>query len=202
MLRVLLVRHAESLLNKKREFQGADRDSPLSSEGVFQVQKLADHLKGLAPKKIYSSDLGRARETAERLAQVLHIPVENVAALRELKIGDWAQEGGNFLERWASYYKKEIERGIPREEIRPPHGENSWDHAKRVASFLEEIKGLEGTIIVVAHAGTNKVLLGVAQGLDPDEYYTIQQNNACVNELVYDGTSWKILRVNDTSHLK
>lgn len=202
MLRILLVRHAESKLNKEKKFQGSDKDSQLSPEGIEQVKKLAYHLQEFKPKKIYCSDLGRAVETARLLSSELNISIEKVENLRELKIGDWLQDEENILERWSQYYAQEKAKGISRENIRPPNGENSWDHARRVQSFLEEIKKQEGTIVIIAHSGTNKVLIGLLQNKDPDDFYNITQKNTCVNEITYDGKEWKILRINDISHLQ
>ncbi len=119
--------------------------------------------------------------------------------MRELKIGDWAGQD-RILEKWRNYYLSEKKKGIPREEIRIPNGENSWDHQKRIKKFLENIIKEEGEIIIVAHSGTNKVFIGTINNVDPDDFYTIKQDNTCVNELVFNG-SWKVLSLNNISHL-
>jgi len=197
MLKIYLVRHAESKGNKKGINLGSDLDPELSENGKLQAEKLAGYFKDKNISKIYSSDLARAFETARMIGKSVNINPKKTLLLRELKIGDWAGRK-DVLEKWNSYYNKQVSKGIRRENIRPPGGENSWDHAKRVKEFIDSIKNEEGNIIVVAQSGTNKVFLGIIEGKDPDDFYKIEQDSACINELEFNGKSWKILRINKT----
>ncbi|MFW5846829.1 MAG: histidine phosphatase family protein [Nanoarchaeota archaeon] len=178
---------------------GSDLDVPLTQEGFEQAKKLASHFKDKKINKIYCSDLDRSYSTAKILADFLKVDLIASPLLRELKIGDWAGQD-RILEKWRNYYLSEKKKGIPREEIRIPNGENSWDHQKRIKKFLENIIKEEGEIIIVAHSGTNKVFIGTINNVDPDDFYTIKQDNTCVNELVFNG-SWKVLSLNNISHL-
>ena len=101
------------------------------------------------------------------------------------------------------FYGKEKKKGKPREEIRAPNAENTWDHKKRVLRILNKIKSENstGTIVIVGHAGTNKVLIGTLQEIDPDEYYKIEQDSGCINIVTINSKN-KVLKINDTSHLK
>ena len=198
MLKIYLIRHAESLGNKKGINLGSDIDLRLSPRGKEQVQKLADYLRNKKITEIYSSDLKRASETAEIIAQKFNLPVKKTELLREMKIGKWAGEK-NVPEKWIKYYNQEKEKGIPRKEIRPLGGENSWDHMKHVKKFISSIKNREGNILVVAHSGTNKVFLGILEGKDPDDFYGIKQDSACINKVEFDGKKWKVLKINQTA---
>lgn len=199
MLKLYLIRHAESLGNKKGIHMGSDVDLELSEKGKEQAVNLAKFFKNKKINAIYSSDLKRAFGTAETLGESLNVPIKKDKNLRELKIGSWAGRK-DVSEKWNSYYSEQRFKGISRKKIRPPGGENSWDHQKRVQIFLDSIKNQKGNIIVVAHAGTNKVFLGTIEGKDPDDFYAIKQDNACINELEYDGKIWKILRTNFTDY--
>ncbi len=64
MTTLLLVRHGETDWNADGRLQG-QTDRPLSDFGRRQAQQLADELAGEELEAIYSSDLSRARETAE-----------------------------------------------------------------------------------------------------------------------------------------
>ena len=84
------------------------------------------------------------------------------------------------------------------------YGENAWDHQKRLLEAITQIYSThkDGTIVIVAHAGTNKVLLGSFQNTDPDDFYKVPQDNACINIIKFNGNSYKVISINDTNHLK
>ena len=128
------------------------------------------------------------------------IPIQD---FRECDIGDW----NNLLvkeaiTKWINYYEKEKQKGRPREDIRPPNGENSFDHQKRVMGVLRKIIAdhPQHTIVIVGHAGTNKVIIGSFNNSDPDNFYKVEQANGCIN--IIDTNKCKILIVNDVTHLK
>lgn len=202
MLKVYLVRHAQSTLNKQGIKQGSDIDSELSEEGLEQVKKLVDKFKKIEIDGIYCSNLKRSFETAKIIGDALNLKIKQDDNLRELKIGDWSKDKIDPLKRWIEFYESEKAKGIPREDIRPPNGENSWDHIRRIMTFLNSIENIHGNLIVIAHSGTNKVIIGEIQGTDPDNFYTIKQENCCVNELEYDGKKWSVVKINDTSHFQ
>ena len=82
MTRLLLVRHGETDWNADGRLQG-QTDRPLSDFGRKQARGLADELAAEGFEAIYSSDLARARETAEIIGARLGLPVELDSDLRE-----------------------------------------------------------------------------------------------------------------------
>ena len=82
---MLLLRHGESTWNVEGRWQGRE-DPPLSAEGERQARAAAAALADVAV--VWSSDLTRARRTAELLAPSL--PVRLDARLRERDVGPWA----------------------------------------------------------------------------------------------------------------
>jgi len=201
MLNLYLIRHAQSDLNKLGVTQGSGIDSDLSETGKIQAKKLVNRFKNMKISKIFCSDLKRSFGTAKTLSNAFGVEITSDLRLRELNVGEWADGKSNALKKWIEFYESEKAKGIPRENIRPPGGENSWDHIKRAENFLESINDMEGNILVVGHSGTNKVIIGLIQRTDPDSFYTFKQENACVNELEFDGKTWKVLKINDTAHL-
>src|SRR5262245_8421978 len=99
MVRLLLVRHGQSTWNAERRWQG-HADPPLTELGRHQAKVAAEALGDV--DRVVSSDLARARETAEVLAdQSGGAPVEDTAALRERAAGPWAGLTGEEIEaRW------------------------------------------------------------------------------------------------------
>ena len=90
---VLLIRHGQSEGNAERRF-GGHTATPLSPRGRRQAQALARALKGEELTAIYSSDLARAVETAEPLANLIGLPVNSTNAFRERSVG--VMEGLTF----------------------------------------------------------------------------------------------------------
>lgn len=95
MTRLILVRHGETDWNVEGRYQGHS-DVPLNARGRAQAARLAEALRGSDIRAIYSSDLARARETAEALAHATRLAVQHDPRLREIDQGDW--EGMLFLE--------------------------------------------------------------------------------------------------------
>jgi broad specificity phosphatase PhoE len=88
MTRVVLIRHGETEWNRDRRCQG-QIDIPLNGTGQAQVSALADSLRGQGFEAIYSSDLTRARQTAEAVAEATRAPLLLDPRLREIHLGEW-----------------------------------------------------------------------------------------------------------------
>src|SRR3954471_11917270 len=84
--RLFLVRHGESTYNAEGRLQG-QADPPLTPRGRAEAETLAGLLDGVAPERVVSSDLVRARETAALLG---HPDTPTDPRLREIHVGEWA----------------------------------------------------------------------------------------------------------------
>src|SRR5436190_9976960 len=137
MTTLLLVRHGETDWNAAGRLQG-HTDRPLSDYGREQARRLASELTGEEFDAIYSSDLARARETAEIVGAELDLPVVLDPDLREKDWGNW--EGLTSTERL----------GI--ELV----GESTLQHTKRMLAALGRIaaKHPDDRVLVVTHGGS------------------------------------------------
>ena len=106
---IVLVRHAHTGMAGK--FCG-QIDPPLSAQGLAQLPDLNDRLGGQAFTHIFSSDLERARQTAESIASRHGLPVQLLRSLREIAFGSWegldwdqvvAQDPA-YAQRWLDHY--------------------------------------------------------------------------------------------------
>ena len=88
MTELLLVRHGETDWNRDRRFQG-HADPPLNETGREQANALAEELAGEEIELVYTSDLQRARETAQIVGARLGAGVVPLPALREIDVGEW-----------------------------------------------------------------------------------------------------------------
>src|SRR5574338_121077 len=86
MKRLLLIRHGQTDWNVEGRWQG-HLDEPLNAAGVKQAQALGDYLRERPISAVYSSDLGRARVTAERIAEPHGLSVNTDARWREQNLG-------------------------------------------------------------------------------------------------------------------
>ena len=150
MARLLLIRHGQSAWNAQGRWQGW-ADPPLSETGEAQARDAADRLRDEGLTAVVSSDLERARRTAELIAEELDLPLlDSVPDLRERDIGDWSGLTTVEIEQgwpgWLALWRAgELER--------PPNGEAHHELAARVIGALERLAELDGCILVVAHGG-------------------------------------------------
>jgi probable phosphoglycerate mutase len=160
---ILLVRHGETDWNRERRIQG-QTDTPLNDLGREQARALAAELADERIDAVYASDLSRARETAEILAERLDLPVVLDAALRERDFGNW--EGQTVAE---------LDRSWPGAFARwHTGGEGEWQGGEGHAELAERVRGAVrrlaaahpgDRILLVAHGGPMRILLMDAEGL-------------------------------------
>ena len=165
----LLVRHAESTWNAEHRFQGQASEVPLSEHGIEQADALGRWLatQGLKRVHIYSSDMLRARHTAEAIARALGGNINYSPALREINVGCWQGLTRDEVEaRWPG----EIEaRDLDIENHRiPGGGECGAELRERAYSFYSELlpKHRGDTLIIVSHGGTLAALRGAIHRWD------------------------------------
>jgi broad specificity phosphatase PhoE len=146
---LLLVRHGETDWNAEGRLQG-QIDRPLSDFGRRQARQLGETLEGEELEAIYSSDLARARETAEIVAERLGLPVELDSDLREKDWGTW--EGLTPVERDRVEFV----------------GESTQAHQERTLRALTRISARHpggGTVLVVTHGGSMRRVQTAALGM-------------------------------------
>lgn len=147
--RLLLVRHGESTWNADGRWQG-QADPPLSSLGERQATEAATRVDGF--DAIWSSDLARARQTAEIVASRLEIDVRLDARLRERDAGEWqGHTRAEIDEQWPGY----LASGR-----RPPGYESDEALLARVLAAIAEIGGAHPreSVLVVVHGGIVRTL--------------------------------------------
>src|ERR1051326_3352209 len=86
--RLFVVRHGVTAWNAEGRWQG-HTDVSLTDEGIAQAHGVARRLAKERVDAVWSSDLSRARMTAEIIAEHHRLPVATTPALREQRLGDW-----------------------------------------------------------------------------------------------------------------
>jgi probable phosphoglycerate mutase len=162
---ILLARHGETDDNvPPLRFQG-QQDTPLNDTGRAQARELAERVVALDPPiaALWSSDLSRARETAEIVGERIGLPPRLDARLREGWRGAW--EGFLFdeiaarePERYAAWRNPDAEVGF-----HFPGGETLAQQQARVLACLRDVEarldGADGPALVVCHGGSIRAVL-------------------------------------------
>ncbi len=186
---IYLIRHgAVQMEGNGKRFIG-QLDLPLSSEGIQQVQRLKDGFRDAQLSAIFCSDLKRSLETASILAGMQdNLTLAPRPALREISLGQW--EGLTFEEVRDRYPDEFEARGRDMVHYHPPGGESFLDCANRVIpAFLDIVHSTRGNVLIVAHAGVNRIILCQVLGLSLEKLFEIDQDYGCVNIIHYrEGT--------------
>jgi len=199
--RVYLVRHGATELSAEDRFAGSV-DVLLSAEGCEQARRLGERLAGEPICAVYASPMKRTVATAELIAQPKQLPVERVAALREIDHG-----------RWEGKTRKEVEQSYPEEYGRyeadpysfaPLGGETGLQvTARALPALLDLVQRHEGKhFLIVSHKATIRLLLSSLLGFDPRKYRDrLDQSPAALNVLDFKELAHARLSLfNDTSH--
>jgi glucosyl-3-phosphoglycerate phosphatase len=159
---LLLARHGETDWNRDGRWQGLS-DTRLNDRGREQARELAGQIDGV--DVVYSSDLARARETADIVAERLGLEVRLDQRLRERGFGEWeGLNSGEIEERFAEAHRLwKAGEGVGAENAEP------FDKfAARIHDFLDEIleRHPGESVLVISHGGSIRVIHALAAGLD------------------------------------
>jgi glucosyl-3-phosphoglycerate phosphatase len=158
-MELLVVRHAQSTWNAQHRWAG-QRDPGLSAQGRAAASALAARLAALHPPvaAVATSDLRRARQTAQILTHALGLPAPAcVPGLRERHAGQWTERTSQHIQ---ADFPGELDRWRRGEVVNPP-GSEPWDaFTDRVLAALGHLAaaGIADRIVVVAHQGVLRAL--------------------------------------------
>jgi 2,3-bisphosphoglycerate-dependent phosphoglycerate mutase len=182
---ILLARHGESDWNHSKRWQGfADR--PLTELGRCQASELAERLADTELDAVYSSDLQRARTTAEAVAHPRGLAVSAMPDLREVDVGSWSGlSRAEAEERFPDGYRRWLEGSEGWED-----GETYEAMSARVVGAIGQIAAEHpgGRVLVVAHGGSIRAIHAAALGVDVHTYRRVQrvEPNATLSAICVD----------------
>ena len=201
-MKILLARHGETPWNAAGRYQG-QIDIPLSEAGEVQAAKLGDRLSDVTITRAVSSQLTRARSTAEAALGESRKHILRIdPRFQEIAHGDWegllAQE---IAERDPVTFQ--AWRDAP-QTVQMPQGENlqqvldrAWEGLAAACDGL----GKDDTLLVVAHDAVNRVLLCRIFGLGLDRLWSFRQAPTTLNLLEGDDVdNLAVVRLNDCQH--
>lgn len=192
-----LVRHGDIGLGRDKRYIGQS-DLPLSALGKKQAIQLKEMFTRVPLDNIYCSDLERSQQTAEIIASNHKIIPSVHVELRELNMGDW--EGKLFSEIKTKFPKEFKERGKSIAMSRSPKGESFFDCSKRVIPLFESLaQSKESTVLIIGHAGINRIILCRVLGIPLEYVFRIDQSYGCLNLISKEGSEYRLKYLNHNS---
>lgn len=193
---IYLLRHGEVVGAETRRFIG-HLDVPLSERGEQQCRAQGERLRGVTLAAVFSSDLARARRSAELIGAPHGLAPTPLPALREMAMGRWegltaaeirAREPAAF-EDWMARVG----------EFPFPEGESVPDLVARAVPAFEALAGAHAgrAIAIVAHGGTNRALLCHAFGLPLGRLLAFGQDYGALTVLEAGAPGWALRRLNE-----
>ncbi|MDY7226443.1 histidine phosphatase family protein [Hyalangium rubrum] len=197
----ILLRHGETEWNSLGRLQG-HLDSPLSPEGLRQADALAERLKGVSFHALYSSDLGRALETARRIGARTGHAVQPDTRLRERGVG--ILEGLTREEAGRRHPEVFSEYTAGGPDFIVPGGESATQRLRHAVGCLEELSARHtgARVVVVTHGGVLSSLFRHSLGIPPGTPRAFSVLNASWNQFDYQERKFRLVTWGDVNHLK
>lgn len=199
--RILLIRHGQTDWNLNGRWQG-QLDVPLNQEGKAQAAALAAYLRSAMLTAVHTSDLSRARETAEAVARQTGLSLQLDVRWREMNLGIF--QGLTLPEIQEKY--PEVAAAMHDDYLGFvfPDGESRGLMQQRAHQAFMELASAYpagSTIAVVSHGGPIKVLL---MKLFPDDptMRSVHIHNTSITTLIRNGAGWHLTEIAAVHHLK
>ena len=197
---IIIVRHGQTEWNIRGIRQGY-LDSPLTAKGLAQAKALGQRLGRERFTKLYSSDLGRAVQTAREISNVTGHEIVTDPRLRERHLGIF--QGLNGEEIVAKYPEERrlMRSAGPGYVI--PGGESMVQQVERNMACLNELAARhEGEqIVVVTHGGVVSGFFRCTLEISLEAPRRFEFVNAGINVFAREEGNWMLLTWGDVSHL-
>ena len=197
---LILVRHGQTESNAEKRYMG-QLDSPLSERGIRQAAAVAARLADMKLSALYASDLGRAANTAQAIAQACDLPVISDHRLRERHAGVF--QGMLMADAKQQYPEifQAIQKPAPVTSI--PGGESAVAVRARLVPLLDELcSDYPGKHIALV---THGIVIRTALWYFLDSSYArarfAQVDNTSLTVFRFAHARWILQQWNDIGHL-
>ncbi|MFC0251390.1 histidine phosphatase family protein [Massilia consociata] len=202
---ILLIRHGETAWNAEKRLQG-HLDIALNAEGERQAALLAAALASETIDHIVSSDLLRARQTAEAIARVRGAEVGTDPLLRERCYGGfegllYSEIAARFPLEFAAWQARDVDGVLPAGANRGETFREFFDRA--TGAILKHAAAHPGkTLALVAHGGVLECAYRMALGLSLETPRDFKVLNASVNRFVVEEGALNLVSWGEVAHLQ
>jgi probable phosphoglycerate mutase len=200
MAELLLIRHGETEWNLQRRMQG-QQDSPLTPLGLQQARQVARRLRALPHVALYTSDLGRAHQTARCIADETGHEVVSVPGLRERSFGIFEGMTNAEIEVRHPDLHALFEKRDPHFVM--PGGESAAQFHERCLGALQAIAERHDgeTVVAVTHGLVLDALYRAACGMTLQQPRGFPLLNCSISTFRYTAEGWLAIAVCDVQHL-
>jgi len=203
MTRIVLIRHGQTVWNRKVRFRG-QVDVELDEIGLRQAQATGQYVADRWPvTAVYSSRMQRAMQTAKAVAQAQELTTQSMEGLLDISFGEWqGLSPAEVSQRDPTLYQAWMKAPHT---VHFPGGERLDIVRERALTGLEKVisRHPAETIALVSHSVVNRVLLCAVLGLGDDHFWQLRQDTCAVNVFeTNEDDTFTILLMNDTCHLQ
>ena len=200
-MKLILVRHTETIWNRDKRIQGGSSDIALSEVGIRQAHLLAKFFEGENIAAIASSPLQRALNTATIIAEPHGLRVKEDAGFKELEVGEleglsWADLGTSFTQFLLQEWQGQGTVGVKGGESFVQLQQRSWDS---VEQLRRECDG--DSVIVVSHYFATLSIIFKALGLSPEYLPKFRIANGGISIVEFTSNGPRLTAFNNTSFL-
>tara|TARA_Y100001970_G_scaffold51845_1_gene65532 strand:+ start:8409 stop:9017 length:609 start_codon:yes stop_codon:yes gene_type:complete len=179
LARLILIRHGQSVWNAENRFTGWT-DVDLSEKGVEEAEEAGNELRDQVIDVIHTSDLIRAKRTAEIVIRA------NVSSKDTVTKSDWrlnernygALQGLNKAETAEKHGAEQVRIWRRSFDVAPPEGESLEMTAKRTIPYFEEeiLPDLESgeSVLVSAHGNSLRSIVMHIEGISPEDIVSFE----------------------------
>lgn len=211
MIKLLLIRHGETDWNLERRLQG-HVDIPLNSTGIQQANALAQALDCETIDAAVCSDLQRAIQTAQAIANRKNLRCQTKSEWRERSFGGFEGELINVLEQrfpaeYAAWRALEVDSQFPANAQGKINGETIRQFNARMELALRNLyqQYSHQTVALVAHGGVLECIYRIAQQLPLNAPRQVTMLNASINRFEFsmhqDQINLRLIRWGDVNHI-
>lgn len=197
---LVLIRHGETAWNRERRMQG-QTDTPLSDIGRAQARALGERMARHSFSTIYSSDLKRAWDTADAIAQLSGHDIVSEPRLRERTFGVF--EGLTYEDMTQRYPAEHARFSLREPDYAVPGGESPRQFFERSLACLEDIAAAHPgeTVLVVTHGMILDTAYRAAHQMPLHARREAPLLNASLNTFRREAQGWIQVSWADVEHL-
>jgi len=198
--KIIMVRHGETKWNTENRIQG-QANTPLTELGIKQAQQTGKALHKENISEIYSSDLGRAMQTAKVINKYLNLSIIKQEGLRERNYG--VLQGISFDELDDKFPVIRLNMNSRDPNYVIPGGESIFQFSQRVSTCINSIiaNSNASNLLLVVHGGVLERFFHTVVGLPLDFKRSFSLSNSSINKFSYVNGMWQLDSWGITNHL-
>ena len=181
---IYIIRHGQTELNSRQVLQGRS-DYALNENGIAQARKAAALLEGVSFAAVYTSQLIRARQTAELIAPGIAPVIDS--RLIEMDYGPYEGTDLKHLPSEVLTFFSDFVRNPA-----PPGMEPLDAVVRRAGAFVEERCRTEDNILISTHAITMKGILEYLTPASRGAYWSTYIGNCAIYTTAYENGQFTV----------